>query len=201
METALVELVACEALIALDAVELNHTGKELPEEVPPRNFLGPQTQDKFVELEAFISDVRSLQLAVSIYENLTFFTDLPSALRLSKQGRAMGTPLEHVLVVLEQDFEFFHENFALQLVFLVFEAIKDVNLHFAGKSLDESRVHAVHVDWQEQDFLQIGRNIVKTFLDESRHLEEVRADEDRDGSLNLHGWLQTVHILHEPVKD
>ena len=86
---------------------------------------------------------------MSINENLTFLTDLPSALRLSEQGRAMSTPLEHVLVVLEQDFEFFHENFALQLVFLVFEAIKDVNLNFAGKSLYESRVHAVHVNRQE----------------------------------------------------
>ena len=85
MVVALVQSIACKFLIALSAMELDDTSKKLPEEVPPRDLLGSETQHKLVELEAFVSDVRSRDLSVGIHENLTFLTGLPPALAQCKE--------------------------------------------------------------------------------------------------------------------
>ena len=57
MVTALIQAVTSEFLIAPDAVKLDNTGKELPEEVLPRDFLRSERQDEFVEFKAFICNV------------------------------------------------------------------------------------------------------------------------------------------------
>lgn len=73
----------------------------------------------------------------------------------------MSAPLQHVLRVLEEDLELFHENFALQLVFLVDEVLKELDLDFGRKALDQARIHAVHVDRQLEDLLQMLAYIIK----------------------------------------
>lgn len=60
MIAALIELVARKALIALYTVKLYHTGKKLPKEVSPWDLFRTQAKHKFVELKAFVGDVRSL---------------------------------------------------------------------------------------------------------------------------------------------
>ena len=56
---------------------------------------------------------------MSVHKYLALLTELPPALTRSEEGRAMGAPLQHVLAVLEKNLELFHENLALQLIFLV----------------------------------------------------------------------------------
>ena len=58
MVTALIQPVTSEFLIAPNTVKLDNAGEEFPEEVFPGDFLCPERQDKFVELEAFISNMR-----------------------------------------------------------------------------------------------------------------------------------------------
>lgn len=55
---ALAEFVACELVVACSALELDDAGEKLPEEISPGNFLSSQRQHEFIELEAFVSDVR-----------------------------------------------------------------------------------------------------------------------------------------------
>ena len=57
MVTALIQAVTSEFLIAPDAVKLDNTGEEFPEEVLPRDFLRSERQDEFVEFKAFICNV------------------------------------------------------------------------------------------------------------------------------------------------
>ena len=71
---ALVQSVASEFLVALDAEELYHAGKQLPEEVLPGNLLGSEGEHEFVEVKVFVGNVRRLYLTVAVNENLTFFT-------------------------------------------------------------------------------------------------------------------------------
>lgn len=93
MVTALIQAVTGKFLIAFDAVKLDNTGKELPEEVLPRDFLCPERQDEFVEFEAFIGNVWRLKLAMSIHKDLALLTELPPALARSEERGAMCAPL------------------------------------------------------------------------------------------------------------
>ena len=93
MVTALIQAVTGKFLIAFDAMKLDNTGKELPEEVLPRDFLCPERQDEFVEFEAFIGNVWRLKLAMSIHKDLALLTELPPALARSEERGAMCAPL------------------------------------------------------------------------------------------------------------
>ena len=101
MVAALVQSIACEFLVALNAEELNYTGKELPKEVLPGYLFGSKGEHEFVEIEVFVSNVWCLYFTMAINENLTFLTKLPAALTSGEELATVGTPLEHVLVVLE----------------------------------------------------------------------------------------------------
>jgi len=198
---ALVKRVAREFGQTGVALELDDARKEFPKEVSPGDFLRAQTQDKLVEFERLIRDVRCRQLAVRVYENLTLVTKLPAPLICSEEGPAVGTSLQHVLLVLKQNFELLHENLALQLVFFVHQVLQHFDFHFSSEALHETRVHAVHVDRQLQDLLQVLASVVETLIDKSRHLKEVAGDEDRDSGLDFHRRLETVHVFHEPVEN
>lgn len=144
--TALIQAVTGKFLVAFEAVKLDNARKKLPEEVLPGNFLRAQRQDELVELEALICHVWRLDLAVGVYEDLTFLTELPSSLTRCEERGTVSTALEHVLTVLKEDLKLFHENLALQLIFLIFQLVERFDLHFAGQSFHEARVHAVHVN-------------------------------------------------------
>ena len=101
MVTALIQAVTGEFLIAPNAVKLDNTGKELPEEVLPGYLFGSKGEHEFVEIEVFVGDVWRLDFSVAINENLTFVTELPAALTSGEELAAVGAPLQHVLVVLE----------------------------------------------------------------------------------------------------
>ena len=104
MVVTLVQLVARESTIARRALELDDTGEQLPKEVPPGDLLGPQAEDKFVQLEVFVRNVRRGQLSMSIDENLTLLTDFPATLAMSEELATVGAPHQHIRVFLEQNF-------------------------------------------------------------------------------------------------
>lgn len=65
----------------------------------------------------------------------------------------------------------------------------------------ESRIHAVHINWQLDDVLQMSTNIIEALRNERCHLQELGRNENANRIFYLNGWRLTVHVLHEPVKD
>ena len=93
MVAALVQSIAREFLVALNAEELNYTGKKLPEEVLPGDFLGSEREDEFIEVEIFVGDMGRLYFTMGINENLTLLTKLPATLTSSKELATVSAPL------------------------------------------------------------------------------------------------------------
>ena len=80
MVVAMVDLVTRESLVAIYAFEIKNAGKQLPEQVFPRDLFRSEAYHKFVELKVAVSYVLSFHLTMSINENLSLFTDLPFSL-------------------------------------------------------------------------------------------------------------------------
>lgn len=79
-----------------------------------------------------------LDFSVGVDKDLAFVAKLPPALARREQTRAVSAPLEHILAILEQYLEFLHEDLALQLVFLVLQAVQGFNLHFASETFHKT---------------------------------------------------------------
>ena len=77
MVVAMVDLVTRESLVAIYAFEIKNAGKQLPEQVFPRDLFRSEAYHKFVELKVAVSYVLSFHLTMGINENLSLFTDLP----------------------------------------------------------------------------------------------------------------------------
>lgn len=146
MVATLVEFVAREFRVAGQALEFDDASEELPEEVTPGDLLRSEAKHKFVEFKGLVSNVRSEYLTMSIDQNLATLTELPASLTLCEEVRAVGTSLKHVLRVLEQDLQLFHENFALQFIFFVNKVLQEFDLDLGRQAFDEARIHAVHIN-------------------------------------------------------
>jgi hypothetical protein len=99
---ALVDLIARESHPTVSTVKVEHASEQFPEEVPPRDLLGPETDDEFVEFKALICHMHLHCLTMGINLYLPLLADLPFALAIGEQLVAVGASVQHLVTVLEE---------------------------------------------------------------------------------------------------
>ena len=132
VQTAVVHLSTYELLIAVGAPELLEASEHLPEDVLPRLGFVTQEHYELVDVPESVFGVLFDQAPKSIDKRIGQRAVHPLPLVVSKERAAVHAPVEHVVLLFEQELQLLHKQLVLQLVFLVLQVVQLVEGEFAG---------------------------------------------------------------------
>ena len=151
----------------------------LPVDLSPGDSVGFSNEgDEFLQVPRSVDDVLGSDLSVIIYVALGFAAVKYLSLAHSEQLITVGTLVQVVPLLLEEQLQLLHEKSTDQLVFSLLEHVQSIQADFSCHFTDDLRVDAAHVHLHLGYLLNVLHKEVEALLDEPVDLQEVSRDED-----------------------
>ena len=164
-------------------------GPHLPVDFSPGDSVSfPDESNELLEVPGPVDNMLGSNLSVIIDVRFALGAVEHLPLAHSEQFVAEGALVEVVALLLQQKFQFFHEQTRHQLVFTLLQDVQTVKGHFSGHLSDDLGVDAAHIDLHFGDFFDVLDEEVQALLHESIDLQEVSGDQDGHSVLNVKLW-------------
>ena len=102
MTWAVIHFSTYKFLVTVSTLEVLEPSKHFYENVLPRNIFLPQKQNKFVNVPMFITLMLGYNFAITINKEIRLGALHPLSLITSIECTAVDTPIEHIVLFLEQ---------------------------------------------------------------------------------------------------